>query len=388
MNLSRVLWLFLVLSLALSACNINNEPLGVRRELVDEGDLGKILKKAFRPAPDDTTLSRVLNTGRSPYLVAGEIQNLTGEILLAFSKIAGIKQAKLVLPVHLVAGPGSSFNPSVHRVTRAWQEDTVTAKNFQISDYDPMPVGRAVFPSLDSLRKSVDKDTLAFVLDSTYVQRLANDSVNVLIRMMDPGLMLELHSRQNGVKAPFLEILQTRAGKADTTLRFAPLADAFIFRRALPLPEDRLYVGNGERRLTYLRFSTLDSLPANATVNRAILTLHIDREHTFINQDGLVSAGFLVNADSLKVPKPDSLYFSLIANATSSNTLSKDADMAEFNLTLSAQAWINSPEINGGLTIEPTAAFWDLQRVAFHTAASNPALAPKLTLDYTTPPGK
>ncbi len=386
MNFSRVLLLFLSLTLGAAACDFNNEPLGARRDLVDEGDVGKILKTALAPAADDTSLTTTFNTGGSPFLLAGEAQNVTSEFLIAFTRITSIeiKSAKLVLPVHLVAGEGSAYNPTVHRVTRAWREDSVKADNLPAPYFDPANIGQAIFAPLDSLRGNVDEDTLSFDLDSTYVKTLATDSVNVLIRALDRNVLFEFYSRQSTFKIPFLEIVQSRSGRPDTTLRFAALADAFIFRRAAPLPQDRFYVGNGEEYETYLRFSPLDSLPANATVNRAELTLNLDHDNTFVTSDGLSCTVILV--DSVK-RTADSLWFTLRFPGTgASELLGKDDLTAVFNLTGTVQGWLIAPAFNVGLAIVPSAPTRDLQRVAFHTAASNAMLAPKLTIDYTTPP--
>lgn len=381
----RLVLLFFPLLLS-PACNINNEPLGARRELVDESDVGKILKTAFSSAPEDTSIAATLNTGASPYLLAGEAQNVFSEFLIVFARVTGgeVKNARLILPVHLVAGEGGSYQPTIHRVTRAWKEDSVTARIFQVSDYDPAPIGQANFPSLDSLRNHVDEDTLYFHFDSIYVQTLASDSVNVLIRADDRNVLLEYHARESLVKVPLLEVVLARTDRADTTMRFTARADAFIFRREAPLPGDRFYSGNGEKHETYLRFSPLDSVPANATVNRAVLTLNIDRDHSFITSDGFGCTILLV--DSVH-NQTDSLYFDLrIASTGASLLVDKDDLKAEFHLTGVVQGWLIAPQFNFGLVVEPSAPSRDLQRVAFHTAASNAALAPKLIVDYTTPP--
>src|SRR5262245_61089820 len=127
MNLNRVLLIFLMLVVAILGCNVNNEPLGVRRELVGEGDVGKILQTTLFSTPDDTSIVATFNAGTSSLLSAGEAQNVISEFLMAFPRTGSgeIKAAKLILPIHLVAGEGSAYNPTVHRVTGAWKEDSV-----------------------------------------------------------------------------------------------------------------------------------------------------------------------------------------------------------------------------------------------------------------------
>jgi len=389
MNWNRA-WLCLCFgTLIYSGCDFNNKPLATRQDIVGAGDVGQILKTSLAPAADDTSISTVVNTGSSPYLLAGEANKMYVEFLMRFTKISNLKQARLYLPIHLVAGAGSSFNPTVHRLTLAsiWAEDSVKAGTLPPSYFDPANIGTASFVSLDSLRSHTDVDTLTVALDSTYVQSLTADSVNIMIRALDPDVLFEFFSRNSTFKIPFLEVTQGRSGLADTTLRFVALADAFVFRRDIPLPEDRYYVGNGEMRETYLRFTPLDSMPTTATINRAILTLNIDRDNSFINADGYACAILTVDAvkDSNHA-KGDTLYYTFRNSATGTTLISKDAENVEFNLTTAAQTWLLAPTFNVGLAIEPIAPSRDVQWVAFHTAASNAALAARLKIDYTVPP--
>ena len=221
-------------------------------------------------------------------------------------------------------------------------------------------------------------------MDSTYVKTLVSDSVNVLVRSGDKNVVFEFHSRESLAKILFLEALLSRSGKADTTLRFPPLADVFVFRREAPLPQNLFYCGNSEKHQTYLRFAPLDTIPANATVSRAILTLNLERNHTFNTLDGLGCTIFLVDTVNNQT---DSLSFDLRSPSTGvvALILQEDAKV-EFNLTGVVQGWLIAPDFNKGLMIEPSASSRDLQRAAFHTAASNAALAPRLVIDYTTPP--
>ena len=398
MNPNRLLLLLPVL--LLSACNIDNEPLGVRRELVGDKDVGGILKKTLAAAPDDTTIAAIVNTGISPYLLAGGQKNVTSEFLIRFAKVdsaavAGVvKQAKLILPIHLVVEEPKYYFGTVHelaayRVTQTWREDSVTAGNLTPPYFDPAAVGRARHPSRSSWHRNdgARRDTLYLPLDSTYVQTWADDSTDVLIRSLDRGILFEFYSSESVVANPRLEVLVRRNERPDTTFRYPAQADAFVFQREAPVPADRFFSGNGEKHQTYLHFTPLDSMPGNATINRAILTLNIDREHSAINQDHFTCSVFLVDAilDSNQ-QKGDTLYYRLLANVSGTRVISAEAAKFEVDLTGSVQSWVTFPESNKGLTIEPIYFNWDLQRVAFHSQASNPALAPRLTVDFTTPP--
>lgn len=381
----KSLCLFLLAVFAFSACT-NNDPIQARRDLLGPGDYGQIRATRLAPQPGDTSLSEILNTGFSFNLIAGNLAGTQSRFLIRFQGFSGtVKKAELILPIHLIMGSGTEYAPTVHRVTGEWQEDSVTATKFN-QQFDPAPVGIPRSVGLDSLRKNVDKDTLWFELDSTVVQNWIADStqnLGLLVDLPSSDLLVEYHSRQSITAAPRLKLVLSRSTGTDTTRFFAASADASIFTRTAVLPDDRLYLGNGERFQTYLAFSPLDSIPADATINRAELQLTIDSTYTLNNQDGFPFVTYVV--DSITTTNP--LSFKLGLPLTSGTGLLVPSDQTlRLSLTGVVQDWLLRPSANRGLVLQPFGPSRDLLRLAFFAGRSDPDRAPRLLIDYTIPP--
>lgn len=383
----KLLLLSLSALLLFSACT-NNDPIQARRDLLGPGDYGRVLALRLASEASDTSIGKVANAGRGFYLVAGNLKGTQSRFLMRFGGLAGlgaVRTAQLALPIHLLTGAGTDFSPTVHRVTGNWQEDSVTAANFN-SQFDPATVGTRVSVALDSLRKNADKDTLWFNVDSTLVQAWIADSTNnfgLLVDSPAPDLLVEYHSRHGVSKAARLKLVLTQSTGRDTTRFFAPNADASIFSRTITLPEDHFYLGNGEQFQTYLAFAPLDTIPANATVNYAELQLSIDSTLTLNTSDGFTFAVDTVlaisDSNATRSYKIGILPITLGAVAATDRTLTLD-------LTTLTQSWLLLPDKNRGILLQGANPTRNVSRVAFFADRSRPELAPRLLIDYTLPP--
>lgn len=375
----------LLVVLFLSACT-NNDPIQARKDLLGPGDYGQIRATRLTPQGSDTSLGKIENVGRSFYLIAGELSGTESQFLIRFGGLSGtVKKAQLVLPIHFFTGAGNNFSPTVHRVTGEWQEDSVTAVKFN-GQFDPATVGTPLSVSLDSLRKNADKDTLWFEMDTTLVQTWIADStknLGLLIKLQDSGLLTEYHSRHSLTKVSRLKLVLSQSTGRDTTRFFAPSADAFIFSRPGTLPTDHLYVGNGEQFKTYFAFTPLDTIPDNATINRAELQLAIDSTFTLNNQDGLGFVTFAV--DSILAQNPLEVKLGLLVSSGTGVITSSDRTLT-IPLTTFVQDWLVRPEANRGFMIQSIGPTRDVSRIAFFADRSRPEQAPRLLIDYTVPP--
>lgn len=383
-NLKLLLLSFFAL-LLLSACT-NNDPIQARRDLLGPGDYGRILATSLMPQGNDTSFGKIENAGRGVYLVAGNLAGTQSQFLMRFTGLSGtVKTAQLVLPIHLVAGTGLDFSPSMHRVTGDWQEDSVTAVKFN-EQYDRLTVGTPVFGPLDSLRKNTDKDTLWFDIDSTLVQTWIADStqnLGLLVNAQAPDLLAEFHSRHSLTKVPRLKLVLSQSTGRDTTRFFAPSADAFIFTRTATLPPDRLYLGNGERFQIFFSFTPRDSISDNATINRAELQLSVDSTYSLSTADGFSFLTYLVDS----VASVDPLEYKLGQLVISATGFVPNTDRTvRISLTSLVQDWMLRPEANRGFVIQSISPSRDVTRLAFFADRSRPELAPRLLIDYTVPP--
>lgn len=391
MKKTKLLLLSLLGVSLFSACT-NNDPIQARKDLLGPEDYGQIRATRLIAQGSDTSLGKIANVGRSIYLVAGNLATTQSRFLIRFNGFTGtVKKAQLALPIHLFMGAGTDFSPTIHRVTGNWQEDSVTADKFN-NQFDPATAGTPISVALDSLRKNTDKDTLWFNIDSTLVQSWIADTTNnfgLLVNSSAPDLLVEYHSRNGITKVPRLKLLLTQSTGRDTTLSFAASADASIFTRSGILPTDRLYLGNGEQWQTYLKFTPLDSIPANATINRAELQLSIDSTNTLLNADGMTLSVYVVKSiestGELKfiLDDPNDVNDPLLVGA--GVVLPADQTL-KITLRTLTQSWILEPEKNFGILLESVSPTRDLSRVAFFGGHLDPERAPRMQIDYTIPP--
>ncbi len=383
-----------------SACT-NNDPIQARKDLLGPGDYGQILATTLTPLGSDTSLGKVVNTGLSFYLLAGDLDGTRSQFLMRFDKkaLAGFqavsgafKRTQVILPIHLVVGEGQDYTPTIHRVTGAWEEQVVTTENFN-DQIDGQTIGAPSFVSLDSLRKSDSViDTVLFNIDSTYAKAWIADTsqhFGVAVRSESPDVLMEFFSRHGLSSVPRLKIVLARSTGKDTTLYANVAADAFIFSRTVTLPPERFYLGNGESFQTYLAFS-LDSIPEESTINHAELQLTIDSTYTSNNSDGFAYVAYQVkaieNTDSLKFIIDDPNITGDDSQIAALGLISASDETFKVNLTAIVQRWRIAPESNRGILLQSTGPSRDLNRIAFFSQHSNTAQAPRLLIDYTVPP--
>lgn len=381
----KALLLSLLAVLLLSSCT-NNDPIQARKDLLGPGDYGQILATRLTPQGNDTSISKIQNAGRGSYLLAGNLAGTQSQFLIRFDGLSGtVKKAQLVLPIHLFMGTGNDFAPTVHRVTGAWQEDSVTAEKFN-NQFEAGTVGNPISVVLDSLRKNVDKDTLWFEMDTTLVKTWIADTtqnLGLLVNTPAQDLLVEYHSRHSLTAVPRLKLVLSQSTGRDTTRYFGASADAFIFTRTNILEPERFYLGNGEQFQTYFAFTPGDSISTNATINKAELQLFIDSTNTVNNQDGFAFVTYVV--DSILSNNP--LEFKLgLPLSSGTGFISTTDQTLKISLTALVQDWMLRPEANRGFVVQSLTPTRDLLRIACFADRNRPELAPRLLIDYTVPP--
>ncbi|MDZ7288865.1 MAG: DNRLRE domain-containing protein [candidate division KSB1 bacterium] len=377
------------------ACNTDT-PIAIRPDLVERSNLGNILK-ADISATTDSTAGKTVNTYAASFLLLGKLKNLESRILLRFDPLPDtgiVVSAKLQLPADEATGQDGSFDATVHQVLSAWNQSTITwgDQAFPVQ-FNPV--------AMDTQQvTSAQTDTLGFDLAPALVaswltsKDTDRDTAGVLIQAHNAGFIKQFYSRFNSVKQPYLELTtRSKVGDRDTTIttRRSATASVFVFQRQAALPTSRLYVGNGERYQSVLTFrlntSQLDSIPKNATINRALLTLQIDATNTVLVDEkdvvylSLYYAQKQYGLDTLQLATADSLTF------IQSKSVSWTSTSIQFALTSLVQSWVLQPPNNYGyLYLLPDYPSLYLSRVAFYSRRAAEAQAPKLQIEYTTPP--
>jgi hypothetical protein len=255
-------------------------------------------------------------------------------------------------------------------------------------------------------------DTIAFDLDpqvvATWFSSLSEssrDTNGVLLQAANATFIKAFPSRFNSARQPFLELTtRARIANRDTTIttRRSAAKSVFVFKRLAPLAAQRLYVGTGESLQSVLSFDLgkfiPDTIPKSATINRASLSLQVDAANSvFVDGDDLLSFTLYVDlrkfgldtlksADFFQAPLDSLLFFqSAIAGASSTSL--------QLDITTLVQRWVllppeerTPPQSYGYFYLAPDFPTLLLSRAALYSRENGELLAPKLKIEYTTPP--
>jgi hypothetical protein len=360
----------------------NDTPVSSRFDLVGNNEVGEILQ-AENAAQADTTAGKILSNGASTRLLLGLFNNTQSKILMRFAsfpKGVSVRTASLILPTHRVLGTGADFEATAHRIVSDWNDSTVTNENFG-NAFDPLVAGRQMIAA-------VDTDSVVIALDQSLVSGWMDSSIanyGVLVQAPGAGFAKQFYSRNNSAPAPILRLEYSNNG-VDSTKSISVSKDAFIFEFLQPPPSGPLYVSNGTDYRTLVKFD-LTNYPSNATINRAQLILTVDVENTHITPD-------LLNVYLLGIGKNSFDPLAAVEDSTFLISLQSVTDSTAtvvFEMRSVVQNWLrqvdDSSHLNNfGIAVVGQTPVLDLQQLAIHSKESNPALAPKLKIDYTLPP--
>jgi len=225
-------------------------------------------------------------------------------------------------------------------------------------------------------------DTVAVAVAPAVVQAWVDSTESnrgmAIAPVDDTDLFLEFWSR-NSALPPRLVVHWTTAGGADTAVAFSPTQDLAVFSKTasfVPLDGQpgRLTVGRGVPTGTLLHFP-LPDLGPRATVNRALLTLHVDLAMSDLN-DFRVRLQRVTDAEWSGEHTNVDVLVRALATATSA------ADSVEFDVRDLVADWVR--EGNHGVLVRAHENRPDVDYVRFHGPDTEvPALAPVLRVWYT-----
>jgi hypothetical protein len=375
------------------ACN-NDRAIPISSDLIGGDDLGKVLQTT-KPAITDSSAGKAINTQVSALLLLGALKDIECRILLRFDtpdlflQTSQVASVKLKLPADSAQGQTGSIDATVHQVTSPWDEASVTwgQDPFPVT-FNPMIDRQSITASeADTVSFNLTPQTIASWFDTSSTKR---DTAGVMLQASGATFLKEFHSRFSSEKTPFLELTLNRPAKSDTTVFRSATKSVFVFRRLAPLAADRIYIGDGEKLLSALYFDLKaarpDTIPRSATISRAMLILDIDTENSiFPDIENALSVSLLrsIKKHTLLTfaSNADSVFF-VQASAI------RGADKSvKLNVTGIVQSWVRDGiKPNDYFVLFPNFTGISFLRVAFYSSNSDPARAPRLQIEYTTPP--
>ncbi len=401
---------FLLFGVLFSLACSKDTPISGNTDLIDRDDLGSVLQSSVK-ARMDSSAGRALNTAGSPFMFLGSLKDVESRVLLRFDPLPDsgtVIAARLRLPAEEATGQTGSFDATVHQVTTPWKESEVIwgENDFPVQFNPAMDTKQIVATVADTT------DTIAFNLDPQVVagwfsslSESSRDTNGVLLQAANAAFIKAFPSRSNSTRQPFLEVTtRTRIANRDTTItaRRSATASVFVFKRLVPLPAQRLYVGNGESLQSVLSFDLKkfipDTIPKSATISRATLSLQFDAANSvFVDSEDIFSLTLYVDlrkfeldtlnsADFFQAPLDSLLFFQ-------STKVSASATSIQLDITSLVQRWVllppaerTPPQSYGYFYLVPDFPALLLSRAALYSRENGESLAPKLKIEYTTPP--
>ncbi len=402
--MKKTVLLFICAALLLECTNERTLPNAY--ELIERGGTGGLQPPVILRPERTASFRRTAAVGNSPVLLLGTFKGIYSEIALdcrnfknaGLDSTAELLSAELRLYASAASDSELSLNVSVHPLTKAWDEATVRLDSLRCCIDAPL------FTSDMNVRKSSWVDLsfqdLTFLASWIADNRNAAPNIKGLIIKSSGNGMVQFASSDAAVYAPTFRVIYKKADRIDTA-SVALSADASLLafdgepENRLEESPDLLRVGNGSGRRFLLRFD-LSAIPKEATIHQALLTLHVDQEHSNTSVSGQMSVSVLaVSSDSTwENPSELSVYTSSTppydqATASSSTFSFDDAGSAlgtpVLYVSRTVQRWLTGVWPNSGLLIYPTNEGLDWQEMAFFSGADNTLRAPELKVIYSLP---
>lgn len=345
----------------------------------DPGQFNEVPAKAVRDSVYGTDVSLLA----SPYLLVGDWNGYETKSLLYFKNLPDsvrITSSELRLVTSDVIDTGAvSEHLSIVISALDWTGESVS--------FDDIPEGIRIGTVVvdrtdgDTVRFNFPVDTVQAWVDRT-------DSIALLLGYeTEAGFIKRFYSNNAEAAAPQLRLTWSVVDTNDTTdtdstVAITPYADIYAVRRTTNWPfddkPDQLMVGSGIAYRSLLHFDIGNTIPPEATVIRAPLTLYIDDDYIFF--DGMSIAVHVLTDRSWADPQ----FSGTQINWTN---VAADDDFVVLEIRTAVQSWVNGTAVNHGLLIRSLYEHYGITSFVFHSLDSdNPALRPKLEVWYATPP--
>ena len=381
--------LFLLFGLILLHCARNKgNPVGAA--YFQRDNMGTEIHVDYQPVTQDTSFKTYVNTVSSPFLFLGELPDITSKILLLFTVLppdsAVVDSARVTIHAENIIGePTGSFTATVHQVLNDWDIFDVTWETF--TD-DMIGTELASFEiSADDITAS--GDSLAYTFDlpadivQSWVDSTTNESNHGIVICPSPSDFIvdfigdDATDQSTEDLGPKLYVRYTTDTVRMST--YTATADLFLADIEKELTEDILDVGNGSAFHAYIKLD-LDTIPPNATINRALLTLTSDTTLSFPSHGDLFAATVFSVVDDVWTAPEVGL------DSTTFYTAGVYGDTLMFTLTDLVQEWTAGIRDNFGLLIAGNSERVNLNQRGFYSMTADPALRPRIKINYSLPP--
>jgi hypothetical protein len=288
-------------------------------------------------------------------------------------------------------GTGAAFTVAAHPVLSTWEEDTVVWSTIKDQYDKTSELTTFSIPNADTGWVSFN------VPAATMNNWITNTSSNygILLDFSDASFMAQFISSDASASMGYASVVyKTKAGVLDTVTTYIS-NDASLLQNLTTTPvktlerdKDRLQINNGTGYRSLLRFD-LSTIPKNATIHQALLSLYVDKANSDTDSSGVtVYADAVVNDSTWN---PVSLALDTLTTYPQASAY-EDVDKVEFSTstTIAAmsavvQNWALSNPPNYGMVLYGSSG-QDGQWISLYSGKDQPAYKPVLKITYSLPP--
>jgi len=402
---------FLLLIIIIAGCT-HDKPLPSGYEMLDRGDKGEIFVETVS-AVRAGSYWETPKAGTRGTLLLGETENFKSFVVLRFTNFSAIDSADVIsATLNLYQfnsyGEGTECRASVFKVTDPWLTDisdqaewekNVTWQDIQNSVDMSYSYGSLSHTPLDSAGQI---RTVSAHLDTSMVNDWIRTGSNygILLAVDQADLMAQFFSSEASNYWPMLELIHVDQDSTVDTTSVSVYHDASLIQYNNSVPEKELQenvplinIGNASGYKSLIQFD-FTSIPEQATIHHALLTLTVNKDLTSSDTTGILILASPVVEDSTWDPAGLTLYGDVTSpggyayNVFDSFAMSS-ADAVE-KLAFFTQIWIwGEPDgglVNNGLLLQPNDEGLDLTEISFYSGLDDSSKAPTLKVTYSKPP--
>ncbi len=362
--------------------------------LLDSGSLGRVDSTRMLTDSEIGFSDTLAATGSQSLLSLGSLNGIETRIVMRFGSVSDtleIAKATLLLNTNTLLSVGrtkSKFDVIVRKVGTSWDEGQVNFDNFSFDTTQVL--ARSEIKSTvgsSNVADSTFSETVRFEFNETGLELVRNwadpasaDTHGILIDFDTSDFVKDFFSSEGLLNRPRLELYLSKNGAVVDTVLSEPTADAFLFNRTFePAQDGLLHVDNLFGRQVMVKFN-LDSIPRESTINRANLILHVDEDRSV-----LTSSGFTLQIDQLS--EFDTATNTAVRDSVLSPRFSlvrRGGSVVTMSVRNEIQFWVTGEFVNQGLLLRGAAFGRDISSVAFHSKNTNPELAPRLEIEFSS----
>ena len=360
-----------------------------------------IYQKILHTSISDTAVTVQSEWGISRRLLAGTFDNYETMSVLKFNDFSDLPDtvrdniSDIILEFTLSNTIGDSSTGTIdlflYENNVDWKEDNLKSKSF--NDFIPSSVdlidsATVAWGSSDSVSNKITFD-IPIELAESWMDSSATNGV--ILTASPSGFFASFHSRYSSKIAllPALQVTHMEEGDtSSTTTRIIASADGYLLNLLSDLPDsepDKILIGGGAayRSMVLIDSSMINSIPVNAAIADANLTLTIDRQSSLLpfSNSAVNGIGIRLLFNFVESTGGTDSPFVIDKTDSTSVALPTDGDEMILDLTGILQQWVAGNRENLGIALWSRNETSQLFRISFYGQNSSVSDSAKPNID-------